>query len=85
MAFGRLLEVICLSSGQNCGLDPYRQTDLHIIVPDILPSSLSINFFQINGMDIHLKCDFLSLKAIIYKDEFMEDCPVENPSLDGIL
>jgi hypothetical protein len=36
-------------------------------------------------MDIHLKCDFLSLKAIIYKDEFMEDCPVENPSLDGIL
>jgi hypothetical protein len=36
-------------------------------------------------MDIHCKCDFLSLKAIIYKGEFMEDCPVENQVLDGIL
>jgi len=25
------------------------------------------------------------LKAIIHKGEFMEDCPVEKPSLDGIL
>jgi hypothetical protein len=36
-------------------------------------------------MVILLKCDFLSLKAIIYKGEFMEDCPVENPSFDRIL
>lgn len=39
-------------------------------------------------MDIHRKCDLLSLKAIIYKGELIEDCPVENvenPSLDGIL
>ena len=36
-----------LSSGRNCGLELYRQTDLHVIVPDILSSSLSRNLLQI--------------------------------------
>lgn len=42
-------------------------------------------FSSNNGMDINWKCDFLCLKAVIYKGEFMEDCHAEKPSLDGIL
>jgi hypothetical protein len=53
MAFGRLLEIQCLSSGRYCDLDPYRQTDLHVKVPDILSNSLSKGFVQIDGMDMH--------------------------------
>jgi hypothetical protein len=44
-----------------------------------------MSFLQIASIDIHWKRYFFSLMAVNYKGKVMEDCPVENPSLDGIL